>query len=408
MVKYGEKTRNGRGYIRQEKLGFPYGPNSPIMNGEELLRLCGQRDSSLKSIRGYLSDRFYVAEILASKPLNLFGSCLEEEEYQHAVSLKRLIESGLRSKRKIAEIKKTLRDMVIPVYFIHELIKEVKKRENESETKDVEKEYASFIEARNKIIEGNLSLVFFKLEQSMRFIYRNFSGLDDFLQIGARGLILAAERYDPSNSEFSTYVVRSVKQQILRSVSQSREGFGIPPIVVTRARQIEEAEDSKLKSGVWVKEGDLFPQLDELCKLTGFNKSVIEEARNAWDSKFYSVVGKSPDGEQDNLESRIVGKNLQPVDDVAVYERRSETKGIIFQILKDDLNSDLNPARVLRILEMRFGLDGGESMTLEEVGKVVGLTRERIRQIQNIALEAIRGSDLLEKLIDISGVDFKM
>lgn len=243
-------------------------------------------------------------------------------------------------------------------------------------TIDEENELAARIkrgdaEARERMINANLRLVV--------KIARDYEGygvpLLDLISEGNIGLMKGVERFDPSKgAKLSTYSAWWIKQAIKRALANQGKTIRLPVHVVDKLFHIRRAE-ARLQEILGREPTD-----DEIAEELDSTPEKIRELRAA--SQRPASLEAPLGHDSDNRVADVVAdENAEdPYDQVEEKANSAMLK---------DLLKDLDP-REVTILRYRFGLDGDEEKTLEEVGRKFGLTRERIRQIQEIALKKLR------------------
>lgn len=243
-------------------------------------------------------------------------------------------------------------------------------------TRDEEIKLASRVKrgdrrAREQMIKANLRLVV-----KISYDYANFGmPLLDLINEGNIGLMKAVERFDPKKgAKLSTYAALWIRQSIRRALSNQSKTIRLPVHVVDKVHKLHRASH-KLAETLGREPTDA-----ELAKCLQMPPAKVAQLRT------YGVSPISLDApmrdEDDNRFSDIVQDDgaLTPYELLRVKTMRQEIR----QHLK------FLAFREAEILTMRFGLDGKEPRTLDEVGKKFNVTRERIRQIQEIALGKLR------------------
>lgn len=225
--------------------------------------------------------------------------------------------------------------------------------------------------ARERMINANLRLVV--------KIARDYEGygvpLLDLISEGNIGLMKGVERFDPSKgAKLSTYSAWWIKQAIKRALANQGKTIRLPVHVVDKLFHIRRAE-ARLQEILGREPTD-----DEIAEELDSTPEKIRELRAA--SQRPASLEAPLGHDSDNRVADVVAdENAEdPYDQVEEKANSAMLK---------DLLKDLDP-REVTILRYRFGLDGDEEKTLEEVGRKFGLTRERIRQIQEIALKKLR------------------
>ncbi len=239
------------------------------------------------------------------------------------------------------------------------------------------KEQAEFeaSSAREHLVKSNLRLV---VTIAKRFGRRGMP-LADLIEEGNLGLIRAVESFDPAqNTRFSTYASWWIKQAIKRSLINSRQAVHIPAYMVEMIAKWKEA-----KATFQDREGRQ-PTIQELAEYMSVPERKVHMVRRAVKAFNSSKQAVQDDSEQGLLDMLTDTRTPQP--DAAMF---SESETNTLQQLLAQIDE-----REARILRMRFGIDDGEGMTLKDIGAAIGLTRERVRQIQDEALRKL--STMLE------------
>ena len=227
--------------------------------------------------------------------------------------------------------------------------------------------------ARTTMIKANLRLVV-KIAQD----YANYGlPLSDLISEGNIGLMKAVERFDPSKGgKLSTYGSWWIKQSIKRALANQSKTIRLPVHMVDKIAKLRRI--TSMLTEAYGRE----PTNEELSEETGIPRRKLALLKRAA-QRPASLDAPIGDDDSSNY-SEIIG------DEHAIdpYEALSD-KNMVNQI--DDLLEVLDE-RESKIIQARFGLDGSTPLTLEEVGVEFGVTRERIRQLQNIALDKMRKS----------------
>ncbi|MEY2555096.1 MAG: polymerase primary sigma factor [Verrucomicrobiota bacterium] len=225
--------------------------------------------------------------------------------------------------------------------------------------------------ARERMINANLRLVV-----TIAHDYVNLGlPLLDLISEGNIGLTEAVERFDPKKgAKLSTYAMWWIKQSIKRALANQGKTIRLPVHLVDKVAKVRRV------SLQMSEELGREPSDDELGEEIGIAGEKVTRLKSLG-IRPASIDG--PIGDDDSTEfSEVIG------------DEEAQTP---FELLRDknlvdemDGLLDLLDKREMRIISQRFGLDGGRPKTLEDVGKNFGVTRERIRQLQNIALAKLR------------------
>ena len=228
--------------------------------------------------------------------------------------------------------------------------------------------------AREQLIRSNLRLV---VNIAKKYSGRGMS-LGDLIEEGNLGLMRAVDTFDPDhNVRFSTYSAWWIKQSIKRSILNNAQPIHIPTYMVELINQWRQAYselESKLGRTV---------SLEEMAFAM---KVPIRKARAIRDIVSVVDSGFQHDSAEENagLDESIEDDKIETPEE---HLGSNEELGRAIQML------DQIEPREAEVLKLRFGLDGRETLTLKQIGKKLGLTRERVRQIQRNAL--IRLNELM-------------
>jgi RNA polymerase primary sigma factor len=225
--------------------------------------------------------------------------------------------------------------------------------------------------ARAHMIQANLRLVV-KIAQD----YANYGlPLLDLISEGNIGLMKAVERFDPNKGgKLSTYAAWWIKQSIKRALANQSKTIRLPVHMVDKI--------SKMRRVAMVLSEELGrdPTDDELSEEIGIDRGKLAQLKAA---SLRPASLDAPISEEDNTEfGEIVGDDSAqtPFELLSHKNMHNQLDGLL----------DVLDERERKIIDARFGLNGQKPKTLEEVGQEFGVTRERIRQLQNIALKKLR------------------
>lgn len=241
---------------------------------------------------------------------------------------------------------------------------------------DEEKELARRIrngdqEALQRLVEANLRFV---VSYCKRYRGLGLSFLD-LIHEGSLGLMEAAKRFDPErNVKFISYAVWWVRQAIFQALSEQHRIFRLPQKL---SGQVSKVGNARAKL---VNELDRAPTTAELAQKTALSEHEVENALKVSGDDLSLSTAVGEDG---TLE---LGDTIEQ-DTVPSVERQLMRSSFEEQIRS--LVAELDE-KERQVISMRFGLDGEDPRTLQEIGEALGLSRERIRQIESKAKEKLR------------------
>lgn len=225
-------------------------------------------------------------------------------------------------------------------------------------------------EARQQLIAANYRLVFHVVSR-----FRNLGvPLEDLIQEGNLGLIEAVDRFDPARGcRFNTYALLWIRGAVMRAASRLRAGMSVSERLAQSAARLRREEE------VLAQELLRQPTAEELGRRVGMTAQQVDEARQMSRTPNSLESMESDDG-------RAVEEWLLPANDPTAADHvvRSELQVTISRSLQV-----LTP-REREVLRLRFGLDADEPRSLAEVGRVLDISRQRARELEQSALRRLR------------------
>lgn len=244
-------------------------------------------------------------------------------------------------------------------------------------------------DAVGQLVVSNLRLCI----RPARSRVRNGQDFDDIVQNGFLGLIRAAEKFDPAfGTRFSTYAMLWIRQQMDRGLDREARAIRLPSHVGALQRRIELAQAQGL-----IQEG---ATPEEIARVVRSDVAHIDVARKSR----YAIVGLVETEEAHRAHAALEPRSLEPdgddedgaswIDVISEDAENSPTEPLHARIVDMILNLD---EREQIVIELHYGLSEMDPYTLEEIAEHFGLTRERVRQVRNKALETIRRQLALER-----------
>jgi RNA polymerase primary sigma factor len=242
------------------------------------------------------------------------------------------------------------------------------------------------IDIARKIRAGDADALQELVKRNLRFVisvakkYQNRGlPLIDLIGEGNVGLLTAARKFDPDQGvKFISYAVWWIRQAILSSLARQGRTVRVPlnrTADLSRIIKASEILRQKMRRE---------PTPEELAQLTGLSVDVVQSlaALNTGDVRLDAPM--DPDGDRSLIE-RFVADEMPDTEEEAMN-----------RFLTDEIESALNtlPPRDAKVLRLYFGLEGGREHTLEEIGTMLGVTRERVRQLRDRALKRLREGDV--------------
>lgn len=322
----------------------------------------------------YLEELDNLYDILLAKGIDVFETVVEETEKEATAPSELEKELELLSTLSETSISDPVRMYLKEIGRIPLL------------TRDEEIVLAQAVEdgdlrAKSKLIDSNLRLV---VSIAKKYIGRGMTFLD-LIQEGNKGLIRAVEKYDWTKGfKFSTYATWWIRQAITRAIADQARTIRIPVHMVETINKLVRIS-RKLMQDLGRE-----PTPEEIAKPMAISADKVREILKI-SQKTTSL--ETPIGDDDDS---YLGDFIADETQLTPYEATSK------RLLRENVNEVLQALsdREAKVLKMRFGLEGQRPMTLEEVGKKFGVTRERIRQIEAKALRKLKHPSRRKKLQD--------
>ncbi|MDC7221448.1 MAG: RNA polymerase sigma factor RpoD [Spirochaetales bacterium] len=345
---------------------------------EEILRFSEKFISAVEKIKAFQSKQFHIERKLGvrnMRELRALGRGLAVKDERREIEDR----IGLTAD----EIKEKIREVQVMEKKLHELELTFENSIDKilSMADEISHGRIMMKNAKDRLIKANLRLV---VSIAKKYTNRGLHFFD-LVQEGNIGLIKAVEKFEYRKGyKFSTYATWWIRQAITRSISDQARTIRVPVHMIEQINKV--VRESRQLMQVMGRE----PTDEEIAEKLGWTVARVKSVKNVAREP---ISLETPIGEE---EDSLLGDFIEDKD---VENPANQTA---FKILQEQLQDVLAtlPPREQEVLKMRFGLEDGYSLTLEEVGLYFNVTRERIRQIEAKALRRLRHPKRSRRLKD--------
>jgi RNA polymerase primary sigma factor len=322
------------------------------------------RKKILKRIQALSLQHHLINQFIQKFKKNA-SDIIVQTQKQHVLAKQRLVDYD-----EQRELKKKLKDLYDFLGRKPEELKGIMKEMDAIE--------AQIIDARNRMIEGNVRLV---ISIAKRYVNRGLE-FADLLEEGNVGLIKAVEKFNYRKGfKFSTYATWWIKQAITRAIADQSRTVRVPAHIIDAINKVAKMQRR------FIQKYGREATLPELAQRLSTPKEKIEALTRI------SQFGVSLDKPVDDEESSFIGDFIY--DEKTASPSHSAGVSLLSEKLEESLG--VLSKREEKVLRLRFGLGDGVPRTLEEVGQIFNITRERVRQIEAKALKKLRHPVRLRK-----------
>lgn len=300
----------------------------------------------------------------------------EENEENYVKEIEELDKNELKIlEKEVEELERGGSNANLSIYF-----KELEKTPRLTREEEVElarRARAGDKQAEQKLVEANLKFVVLIAKK-----YQHYGlPLEDLIEEGNVGLLNAVKRFDPDRGiHFISYAVWWIKQAILKAISEKSRLVRLP---MNRTAEISKIE--KVSRQIFLEKGEL-PTSQEISKLTNISEKDVELLLGRGKKDYISVEAPVYESGERSFEEIYKATNSFSRDPLEIVEENN-TKQLVRNLCEKVLNE-----REKFVVFQRYGFIDGKPKSLKEIGEVLGLTKERVRQIEKRALERLKGA----------------